>query len=200
MHCSTHTLFRRGRLYHRLVLTATVLSCFAALTARAQERPAGAVLDLGIRSQKTIGLYTENGITAQFAHTKLANQRLYIGVTYVTSRLGTALNSNAIKQDNYLASVLYLFRPNWLVRPLVRLNVGYFRADYGSDLFRDLPQTSLLASPELGVCVCPRFPLKLNASVGYNLLTGDGVTGPGTLYPVFVQTSLTWNVLHKSTH
>lgn len=196
MHCSIHTLFRRSRLCHKLVLAATVLSCFAA---RAQERPAGAVLDLGIRAQKTVGLYTENGITAQFAHTKLANQRLYVGLTYVTSRLGTALNSNAIKQDNYLASVLYLFRPNWLVRPLVRLNAGYFHADYGSELFRDLPQTSLMASPELGVCVCPRFPLKLNASVGYNLLTGNGVTGPGTLYPVFVQTSLTWNVLHKST-
>ncbi|QJD81222.1 hypothetical protein HH216_02290 [Spirosoma rhododendri] len=173
-----------------------VLSGFTTLSA--QDRPTGAVLDVGIRAQKSIGLYTENGITAQFAHSKLANQRLYVGLTYVTSRLGTALNSNAIKQDNYLASATYLFRPNWLVQPLIRLNAGYFRADYGSELFRDLPQTSLLASPELGLCVCPRFPLKLNASVGYNLLTGDGVTGPGTLYPVFVQTSLTWNVFHRS--
>lgn len=199
MRCSIHTLFHRGGQYHRLVLIATVLSWFAALVAQAQDRPAGAVLDLGIRAQKTIGLYTENGITAQFAHTKLANQRLYVGLTYVTSRLGTALHSNAIKQDNYLASVMYLFRPSWLIRPLVRLNAGYFRADYGSELFRDLPQSSLLASPEIGLCVCPRFPLKLNASVGYNLLTGDGVNGPGTLYPVFVQTSLTWNVLQKTT-
>lgn len=182
--------------YYCLLL---VLACglFAA-PVRAQEQPTGSVLDVGVRSQKSIGLYTENGITAQFAHTKLVNQRLYVGVSYVTSRLGTALNTNAIKQDNYFASVTYLFRPNWLVRPLVRLNAGYFRADYGSELFRDLPHTSLLASPELGLCLCPRFPLKLSASVGYNLLSGNGLTGPGTLYPVFVQTSLTWNVLHRS--
>lgn len=196
MRSSIHTLFCRGSQYRSLVLTATVLSWFTTLSA--QNRPTGAVLDVGIRAQKSIGLYTENGITAQFAHAKLVNQRLYVGVSYVTSRLGTALNSNAVKQDNYLASVTYLFRPNWLVRPLARLNAGYFRADYGSELFRDLPQTSLLASPELGLCVYPRFPLKLNASVGYNLLTGDGVTGPGTLYPVFVQTSLTWNLLHHA--
>lgn len=196
MRFSIHTPFCRGSLYRSLVLTVMVLSGFTTLSA--QDRSGGAVLDVGIRAQKSIGLYTENGITAQFAHSNLVNQRLYIGLTYVTSRLGTALHSNAIKQDNYLVSATYLFRPNWLVRPLVRLNAGYFRADYGSELFRDLPQSSLLASPELGLCVCPRFPLKLNASVGYNLLTGDGVTGPGTLYPVFVQTSLTWNILHRS--
>ncbi len=196
MRSSIHTLFCRGSQYRSLVLTATVLSWFTTLSA--QNRPTGAVLDVGVRAQKSIGLYTETGITAQFTHAKLVHQRLYVGLSYVTSRLGTALNSNAVKQDNYLASVTYLFRPNWLIRPLVRFNAGYFRADYGSELFRDLPQTSLLASPELGLCVCPRFPLKLNASVGYNLLTGDGVTGPGTLYPVFVQTSLTWNLLHHA--
>jgi hypothetical protein len=155
------------------------------------------ILDVGLRFQKTINLYTENGVTFQYTHAKLANQRLYVGASYVTSRLGTALGSNAIQQDNFLATVGYYFRPQWLIRPMVRANIGYFSAQYGSPLFDDLPRTSLLASPELGLCYCPTFPLKISGSIGYNLFTGTGVTGPGTLYPVFVQTSITWNVLRK---
>ncbi|MDB5239744.1 MAG: hypothetical protein JWP57_369 [Spirosoma sp.] len=155
----------------------------------------GAILDVGIRLQKSINLYAENGITAQYTNQKLFAKRLYFGLSYVTSRLGTALSSNAIKQDNVLFHAAYYFRPNRLIRPLVKANVGYFKADYDDAMFDVLPRTSLLASPELGLCFCPNIPLKINASIGYNLLTGNGVTGPGTLYPVFVQTSVTWNIL-----
>lgn len=170
-------------------------------TTMAQNRPdrsTGPVLDVGIRLQKSVNLYTENGITAQYTHPKLVSNRLYIGLSYVTSRLGTALNSNAIKQDNFLASAAYYFRPNWLIRPVAKVNVGYFTADYGSSLFDVLPKTSLLASPEFGLCYYPNFPLKVNASIGYNLITGNGLTGSGTLYPVFIQTSVTWNILKSA--
>lgn len=155
-------------------------------------------LDVGVRLQKAIGLYTENGLTAQYTPDGRGSQRLYFGLSYVTSRLGTALGSNAIRQDNFLASVGYYFRPKWLVRPVAKLNVGYFAADYGEALFDDLPRTSPLVSPELGLCYCPKFPLKIGAGIGYNLLTGNGTAGPGTLYPVFVQTSITWNFLKSN--
>lgn len=167
---------------------------------RTGSRAVGAVLDVGVRLQQTIGLYNENGITAQYSSPKLASQRLYVGLSYVTSRLGTALNTNAIRQDNVLASVSYFFHPKWLIQPVAKVNVGYFRADYGDALFDDLPQSSLLASPELGLCYCPNSPLKIGATIGYNGLTGNGETGPGTLYPVFVQTSITWNILKKPTN
>lgn len=170
------------------------------LIATAQSHPIRATLDVGIRFQKSVNLYTENGFTVQYAHPKLVSQRLFIGVSYVTSRLGTALHTNAIKQDNYLATVSYYFRPGWLIQPVVKANAGYFKATYGAAIFDALPQTSLLASPELGLCYCPTFPLKIHGSVGYNLITGDGRSGPGTLYPVFVQTSITWNILKQSTH
>jgi len=160
-------------------------------------QPSGAILDVGIRLQRSINLYAENGVTAQYTNQKLAHQRLYVGFSYVTSRLGTAFQSNAIKQDNVLLSASYYFWMKRQIRPVVRANVGYFAASYGSELFRDLPSTSLLASPEFGFAYCPAFPLKVTASVGYNLLTGNGVTGPGTLYPVFVQTSITWNLLNN---
>ncbi|RYF71591.1 MAG: hypothetical protein EOO39_13695 [Cytophagaceae bacterium] len=165
-----------------------------------QNRPSkssGVVLDVGIRLQKSINLYAENGITVQYTNPKFVSERLYLGFSYITSRLGTALSSNAIKQDNVLLSASYYFWMKRQIRPVIKANVGYFAASYGSDLFNDLPKTSLLASPEFGLSYCPDFPLKINASVGVNLITGNGITGPGTLYPVFVQTSVTWNVLHK---
>ncbi len=154
-------------------------------------------LAVGIRFQKTLNLYTENGITAQYTNPRWVHNRLSVGASYVTSRLGTALSSNAIKQDNLLLFTVYYFRPNWLFQPFVKANVGYFKADYGNDLFSDLPQRSLLASPEVGLCYCPNLPLKISGSIGYNLLTGNGVSGPGTLYPVFVQSSITCNLLKK---
>ncbi|MBO0933014.1 hypothetical protein [Fibrella aquatilis] len=182
------------------LLTTLWLFLGIATTAVGQPRPAQAVgptLDVGIRLQKSIGLYAENGILIQYTSPKLARQRLYVGISYVTSRLGTALGTNAIRQDNYLVSAAWYAKPHWVIRPLARLNVGYFKADYSSEIFNELPRTSVLAQPEVGLCYCPRFPLKVGASVGYNLLTGNGLAGPGTLCPVFVQTSITWNVLKK---
>lgn len=185
--------------HYRIILSSFINAYLITTFSFGQDRPsAGPVLDVGIRLQKSISLYTENGVTVQYTNQKLASKRLYFGASYVTSRLGTALGSNAIKQDNFLVNASWFFRPKWLIQPVAKANVGYFKADYGSDLFNDLSRTSLLASPEIGLCYCPNFPLKLNASVGYNLLTGNGVSGPGTLYPVFVQTSITWNVLKKS--
>ncbi len=42
----------------------------------APARSAGGVLDIGIRLQKSINLYAENGITVQYTHPKLASNRL----------------------------------------------------------------------------------------------------------------------------
>ncbi len=35
---------------------------------------------------------------------------MHFGLSYVTTRLGSALGTNAIKQDNYLLNVGYFFR------------------------------------------------------------------------------------------
>ncbi len=152
------------------------------------------VLDLGIRIQKTVNLYNENGISAQYSHPTLCFDKLYFGFSYVTSRLGTAFHSNAIKQDNYIFSSSWMFRPKHLIRPFARLNTGLFSADYEEAVFDVLPHSSLLLSPEGGVCFETQIPLKISLSLGYNLITGDGMTGPGTLYPLYLQTTISWNV------
>lgn len=176
--------------------TLATLSLFVCLSgiftqAIAQQR----VLDVGIRLQKTVNLYYENGITLQYSADELASERLYFSLSYVSSRLGTAMGSNAIPQDNFLFSTSFFFRPSRLIRPIVRTNIGYFRAEL-EEIFDDLPQNSLLLSSEAGICIDPKHPFKLTSSLGYNFISGDGLKGPGTLYPVFIQTSLSWDVFY----
>jgi hypothetical protein len=176
--------------------TPAILTLFICLSgiftqAFAQQR----VLDVGIRVQKTINLYYENGISLQYSADELASQRLYLGLSYVTSRLGTAMGSNAISQDNFLFSTSFFFRPSRFIRPMVRANIGYFRAEL-DDLFEDLPQNSLLLSSEAGICIDPKHPFKLTSSLGYNFISGDGLKGPGTLFPFFIQTSLSWDIFY----
>jgi hypothetical protein len=55
----------------------------------------------------------------------------------------------------------------------------------------------LLASLDAGLAYQFKSPLKINFSVGYNAISGDGLDSPGTLYPVFLQSSITWNIKIK---
>lgn len=153
------------------------------------------ILDAGIRMQKTPNLYNENGIALAYSYKKLMPDKLYFGLSYVTSRLGTALNSNAIKQDNMLVSAAYFFKKNHRLRPFLRANSGYFLANYGEPQFDVLPNSSVLLSADGGLSYKGNLPLKVAASLGYNFITGDGMEGPGTLYPVFYQVSLSWRIM-----
>ena len=158
-----------------------------------------ASLDAGFRFQKTLNLYYENGITLQYAHAKLLHQRLHLGFNYVSSRLGSAIGSNALKQDNLFLSSSFLFRPRRTVHPFLRANAGWFRASYESEIFRRLDNSSPLLSAELGIMVPSKTRLKTSGSLGYNLITGKGTEGPGTLYPLFYQLSLTYSLLKSTT-
>lgn len=171
-----------------------ILLLVATLSAKAQS-----ILDAGLHFQKAIGLYYENGVSLSYSNKKLMPDRLYFGFSYYTSRLGTAYHSNAIKQDNYLVSAAYDFRRNHIIRPFVRLNTGYFSADYGSPIFDVLPSKTMLASTEVGVCFQTTLPLKISTSMGYNLITSNGINNvPGTIYPFFYQLTLSWNLFqHK---
>jgi len=153
------------------------------------------VLDVGTRLQRDIGLYAENGVSLSYSDKKLKPDRLYFGFTYFTSRLGTAFNTNAIKQDNFLVSTAWYFRHNHTIRPFTRLNAGYFYSHY-PEMFAILPHTSFLFSADAGLSFQTHSPLKVAASFGYNLISGKGNNNtPGTLYPLYYQLTLSWNIL-----
>lgn len=168
--------------------------CFSAGSALGQ----GGTLDVGLRLQKTLNLYHENGVTLQYTSSGILKNRLALGFNYVSSRLGSAIGSNALKQDNIFFSGTYLFRPQRTIHPFLRANAGWFRANYESEVFQNLDNSSPLLSAEFGLIVPTKTRLKTGASLGYNLITGSGTKGPGTLYPVFYQLSVTWSLLKNA--
>jgi hypothetical protein len=155
------------------------------------------VLKGGIRIQKAQKLYWENGFSFDFATPKIADSRVHFGLSYVTSRLGSAMGSNAIKQDNYLASAGYHFRHQKHLQPFIRLNTGYFHADYEERIFDVLPNSAFLISADAGLCYEFRIPFTVSLSAGYNLKSGSGTFGPGTLYPFYYQMSIYYTIFKK---
>lgn len=181
--------------------TLTLIMLCAALGADGQEIDGKScwlgILKGGIRIQKVQKLYWENGLTFDFASPKLAGNRIHIGASYASSRLGSAYKSNAIKQDNYLASAAYYFRHEKQLQPFTRINAGYFYADYEYAIFDVLPHNTYLLSVDAGMSYQFVLPFTVNASIGYNTHTGNGISGPGTLFPVYYQMSLYYTILKK---
>jgi len=149
-------------------------------------------LSIGFRLQQSIHMYNENGFTLEFTPKNLLNDQLSFGATYVSSRFGSAINSNAILQDNFVLHSTYVFSKSSF-SPLIRLNTGYCFADYESALFDDIDASMPLLSLEAGARYTFDIPLKIQAGLGYNLITSDGSSGIGTVYPLFVQCTLLWS-------
>jgi len=145
---------------------------------------------VGVRFQKTQSLYWENGIGADFTSDFLLHRKIHLKMGYASSRMGSAFDSNAIKQDNYLIGADWRFRSEKDLQIFAGVNTGFFHADMEEAQFNVLPHNSMLLSLETGLFYKFKFPLATSLSVGYNLITGDGVNGPGTLFPVFYQMSL----------
>jgi hypothetical protein len=182
---------------HVLVL----LFFFASINIRAQA-PGGSLpaeLKGGVRVQKAQKLYWENGFTLDYASPKLVNRKVHLGVSYVSSRLGSAMGSNAIKQDQFFISGAYHFRNQKKLQPFARLNTGVFHADYEKEIFDDLPNNAFLLSLDGGLYYNFNAPVTAGVSAGYNFSSGSGSSGPGTLYPVFYQMSIYYTLSKKQT-
>lgn len=171
----------------------SVLFVNLAFSLCAQTSDAG-TLKGGIRLQKAQKLYWENGFAFDYANSKWLDGRIHLGASYATSRLGSALGSNALKQDNFLLSTAYHFRPRQALQPFVRLNLGYFQADYESPLFDALPNSTFVTALDAGLSYRFHCPLTLECSAGYNLSAGTGTSGPGTLFPVYYQLSILYTL------
>lgn len=183
----------------KLILSVLFLSFL--LGGQAQTEPAKKAwlieLKGGIKLQKVQKLYWENGFAVDLSSQKIWDRRLHLEASYVTSRLGSAMGSNAIKQDNYVLSGSYHFRHKKQLQPTLRLNTGYFYADYEAEIFDVLPNTAFLFSLDVGLSYEFHFPLTVNLCAGYNFNYGKGKSGPGTLYPIYYQMSIYYTFLKK---
>lgn len=172
-------------------IVLSVLFVVAGWLLQAQET---STLKGGIRLQKAQKLYWENGFAFDYSSTKILDSRMHFGASFASSRLGSAIGSNAVKQDNYLISAAYHFRPQKPLQPFARLNLGYFKADYESPIFNALPNSTFITAIDAGFSYEFKLPLTLELSAGYNLNAGTGVSGPGTLFPVYYQLSILYTI------
>jgi len=147
-------------------------------------------LAVGLRVQKTEQLYWENGVGADFTSDFLLQKKIHLKLSYVTSRIGSAFLSNAVRQDNVIIGADWRFRSDKDFQLFAGLNTGFFHADMEIPKFDVLPHNSMLLQLEAGLFYKFKFPLATSLSVGYNVINGDGVNIPGTLFPVYYQLSV----------
>lgn len=153
-------------------------------------------LGVGARFQKTEQLYWENGLGLDYTSDFLLHKKIHLKMSYATSRLGSAIGSNALKQDNYVIGADWRFRSNKDFQIFAGVNTGFFHYDTELPMFDVLPHNSMLFSLETGLFYKFKFPLATSLSVGYNLINGDGISKPGTLFPVFYQLSVFYYIAH----
>ena len=152
-------------------------------------------LFLGVKLQKTHSLYYENGFNAEYSSSEFLGNQFHSGFSYISSRFGSAFNSNALKQDNFLFHTSYTFLKKAILNPFIKLNAGFIVADYQSPLFDDIDNTMPLTSMDLGLSYTPNNPLKAQFSLGCNIITSDGTSGVGTVYPLYFNIIIMWNIL-----
>ena len=163
----------------------------------AQDTTANFSVSAGLRCKKYVGFYWVNGVSGEFSSPKILDHKIQFGMNLASSVLGTALTKNAVPTLEAELSVIKHFRHNKSFQPLIRLNVGYAHANYKSDEFNDLPQNGVLLSFETGVSYGIRIAeekFSLKATGGYNLFSGNGMSGLSTIYPVYGQFSILYSI------
>ena len=141
-------------------------------------------LELGLRTKKYVGFYWVNGLSAEISTHKIASGSLHLGVNLASSTFGSAFRSNAIPTLETELAIIKYFRYTKSFQPITRLNLGYSKAFYGEG-FSNITSKGMLCSIETGFQY--RIIKKLTASLfgGYNLITGNGINGLGTIYPIY---------------
>lgn len=136
--------------------------------------------------RKTQALYWESGVGVDFTHSRLFDERLHLNAGYLTSRLGSAIGSNALKQDYFLLGADWHAPLANKLSWVAGLQTGFFVVDYEDDVFANLPASSPLLSISTGLNFSAG-PVDLQLVAGYNLISGDGADVPGSIFPVYYQ-------------
>ena len=152
--------------------------------------------EAGIRIQKTQNMYWENGVTASYSFENFKPNKFYVGFSYITSRLGTAMGSNALKQDNFLAHASWLCGKK--MKPLRfygRLGIGFFKAEQVDEIFKNVPNSAFLINPEIGLNYqFKEWPISINLGTGLNVDFKEDGYSPGTLQLLYYHLDLNYRI------
>lgn len=169
--------------YRKTVLI--LLTSFMALLLKAGDHD----LLVGPVLQKTQSLYWENGVGVSYSSDQILNKHIEFNFKYLSSRLGSAIGTNAVKQDQINLGADWIFNPHKSWQFYAGLMTGYFMADFEEPMFDVLPQNSPLFALNFGTAYDFK-KVKARLGMGYNLINGEGDQVPGTLFPLFYQLSV----------
>lgn len=151
----------------------------------------------GLMFQKVQKLYWENGFALDYSNKNILDRKIHFGFAYASSRFGSAMGSNAIKQDNFIVSANYHFFNKKKLNLTLGFNTGFFNADYEIEAFDVLDKNSLLLALNIGVAYKYNDKLTASLSTGYNIISGNGASGPGTLFPVYYRMAAFYSIFNK---
>ena len=164
------------------IISFCLITLLFITTSVAQENNSN--IELGVRTKKYIGFYWVNGISAEWNSSKLCSGSLHLGLNIASSSLGSALIGNAIPTLETELSVIKYFRSSKALQPITRINFGFGRAFYGAE-FKELTSSGLLCSIETGLQYKIASHYSASLFGGINFLTGNGITGLSSIYPVY---------------
>ena len=73
--------------------------------------------------------------------------------------------------------------------------MGYFYSDLEEDIFKEIPNTSFLFSPEVGFKYnLKKIPIALNLGVGYYIISAKEGYSPGTLQPLYFHFDMYYSI------
>jgi hypothetical protein len=148
---------------------------------------------VGPRFEKTIDLFWENGAEVACSSSSILWSHLGMGASITSTRIGSAFESNALQQEQYLLNARWIFRPQKRVEPYVGINAGWFWLNVENEaLFGWMPHSAPLFAVGAGTSANIFGPVWCSLGVDYHLITGDGNSGPGSLYPCILHASILW--------
>jgi hypothetical protein len=106
--------------------------------------------------------------------------KLQLRGAYLTNRLEAAFRPNIIRQDYLLFSPVWHFRRSAFFDPTVQADLGYWRYDTENEIFKDLDNSSWVASIQVGLALnLFQGEYGLYYHFGYDFITPDS----GLLFP-----------------
>lgn len=122
---------------------------------------------------------TQPGLQVSYASEAIAGGRPRFSFSYSTTRLSTALGSNALTEDRFQLGAGWYFRRARRISPYLGLNVGYTRFNReDEELFALLDNSAPILTLLAGAEVTVHPSLRANANVGYSHLQSS------TVYPL----------------
>ncbi|MBD3422039.1 MAG: hypothetical protein GF398_18155 [Chitinivibrionales bacterium] len=144
-------------------------------------------LSCGLKLSKNF--YLQPGIVVDASYKKLLNGHPFAELAWSTSRF-QALAQNTLKNDNVLLSLGWDFRPENIIGPYAKVDIGFARYDIEyEEIFGELDNAGMILSALIGSkCTFYHDLITVYGDCGYSFIHSS------TVYPFFATVGATFDI------